>query len=103
MSDFLQSEYYKKLFKFDNYHIVEKNFPKKWKMFIYAGDTCVRGKLPVLKSKEKEIMNDLFKHMLRYQRTMGMSIFVDYFETQFYCLSYDEIIEEYKKLLKEYK
>lgn len=103
LNDLFTSDYYNKHFKFEDYHILEKDFPDEWKMFVYPGDTHVRGKLPVLKKKEKEIMNVIFEHMLRHQRTMGMSGFVDYFESPFYYLSHEEIIAEYEKLLKKYK
>lgn len=103
VSDLLQSEYYKKHFKYDHYHIVEKHFPDEWKMFIYAGDTHVRGKLPILKSKEGEVMNAVFEHMLRYKRTMGKCVFVDYFHSPFEYLSDEEIAEEYESILAQYK
>lgn len=103
LNDLFTSNYYNKHFKFGDYHVLEKDFPNEWKMFVYPGDTHVRGKLPVLKSQEKEIMNVIFKHMLRYQRTMGMAGFVDYFASPFYCLSHEEIIAEYEEILKKYK
>lgn len=103
LNDLFTSDYYKKHFKFEDYCICEKNFPGEWKMFVYPGDTHVRGKLPVLKTQEKEIMNVIFEHMLRYQRTMGMSGFVDYFESPFYSLSHGEIVSGYKEILEKYK
>lgn len=103
LNDLFTSNYYNKHFKFEDYPILEKDFPDEWKMFVYPGDMHVRGKLPVLKTKEKEIMNVIFEHMLRYPRTMGMSGFVDYFKSPFSYLEHEEIVAEYEKLLQEYK
>lgn len=103
LNSLFSSDYYNKHFKFEYYPVLEKDFPDEWKMFVNPGDTHVRGKLPVLKTKEKEIMNVIFEYMLRYQRTMGRSGFVDYFESPFYCLSHEEIIAGYKGILTEYK
>lgn len=56
----------------------------------------------VLKTQEKEMMNVIFEPMLRYQRIMGMSGFIDYFESSFYCLTYDEIIMRYAEILEKW-
>lgn len=103
LNDLFSSDYYNKHFKFEDYPILEKDFPDEWKMFVYPGDMHVRGKLPVLKTKEKEIMNVIFEHMLRYPRTMGISGFIDYFQSPFSYLEHEEIVAEYDKLLQEYK
>lgn len=103
MSDLFQSEYYKKHLKFERYHVVEKSTSDKWKMFICVDDTCIRGKFPVLKSQEKEIMNVIFEYMLKYKSSMGKSCEILYFVSPFYFLSYEDIIMEYEKLLKKYE
>lgn len=53
LNDLFTSDYYNKYFKFEDYYVWEKDFPAEWRMFVYPGDTHVRGKLPVLKIKEK--------------------------------------------------
>lgn len=103
LNDLFSSDYYNKHFKFEDYPVMEKDFPDEWKMFVYPGDTHVRGKLPILKTKEKEIMNVIFNHMLKYQRTMGRSGFADYFTSPFSRLSHEDIIAGYEGILTEYK
>ncbi|GFI18067.1 hypothetical protein IMSAGC009_03239 [Lachnospiraceae bacterium] len=53
LNDLFASDYYNKHFKFEDYPVLEKDFPDEWKMFVYPGDTHVRGKLPIL------IVNDV--------------------------------------------
>ena len=72
-------------------------------MFIYPGDTHVRGKLPVLKTKEKEIMNVIFEYMLRCKSTMGKCIYVTHFVSPFSSLSHEEIVAGYEEIFEKYK
>lgn len=102
MDDLLGSEYYRKHLKFDNYYAVEKDFPEDLKMFIYAGDTFVRGKLPILKHKEKYIMNIIFRHMLKYKDFMGKKCSIKYIHTPFYSFSHEDVVKEYEKLIKAF-
>lgn len=103
LNDLFESDYYNKHFKFEDYYVWEKDFPDEWRMFVYPGDTHVRGKLPILKTKKKEVINVIFQHMLRYQRTMGISGHADHFVSSFYRLSHEQIIAGYEEILEKYK
>ncbi len=103
LNDLFTSDYYNKHFKFDDYPVLEKDFPDEWKMFVYPGDTHVRGKLPVLQTKEKEIMNVIFEHMLRYKSKIGRSMYITHFVSPFSSLSHEKIVAGYKEILDKYK
>jgi hypothetical protein len=103
LNDLFASDYYNKHFKFEDYPVLEKDFPDEWKMFVYPGDTHVIGKLPILKTKEKEIMNIIFEHMLRYKSTMGKCIYITRFVSPFSSLSHEEIVAGYEELWEKYK
>lgn len=102
LDNFFSSEYYRKHSKFEDYPVLEKDFPDKWKMFVYPGNTHVRGKLPVLKAKEKKIVNVIFEHILKYKQTMG-AFSVTSFVSQFCYLSHEEIIAGYEEILEKYR
>lgn len=72
-------------------------------MFVSPEDTHVRGKLSVLKTKEKEIMNVIFEHMLRYKSKMEKCIYMIRFVSPFSSLSHGEIVAEYEEILDKYK
>lgn len=107
--EFFRHEYYLCFLKFqDNngYENLNKAVREEYRPFINAGNSGIYGRLPILKSKEKEIINEAFRILFHHFHEYSGWYWTDYMPKENYPYTYvgkEGVIELYEKMLAQYE
>lgn len=107
--EFFRHDYYLCYLKFDGYNGYEylnKEVKEEYKPFINAGNSGIYGRLPMLKFKEKEIINEAFRILFHHFDEYCGGTHTDYMSREDYPYEYvgkEGIMELYEKILAEYE
>lgn len=107
--DFFHHEYYLYCLKFvgyNGYEYLNKEVKEEYRPFINAGNSGIYGRLPILKSKEKEIINEAFRILFHHFEEYCGGMHTDYMSKEDCPYEYvgkEGIIELYEKILAQYE
>lgn len=105
--EFYKDNYYLGFLKFDDtYEWLNKEAKEEYKPFICAKNSGISGRIPILKTKEKEIINEAFRLLYINFDEYGGACHTDYMDMDKYPYQYigkEGMIKLYNKFLEEAK
>lgn len=105
--EFYKDNYYLGFLKFDDtYEWLNKDAKEEYKPFICAKNSGISGRIPILKTQEKEIINEAFRLLcVNFDEYCG-ACHTDYMDMDKYPYQYigkEGMIKLYNKILEEAK
>ena len=104
--EFYKNEFFQHYMKFyDYYEVLNKEVKEELRPFIKAGNSGIYGRFPILKTKEKEIINEAFKILFhRYHEYCGYCYVLHFTIDDIYInVRKEGIIKLYEEMLEKYK
>jgi len=101
--EYFRTDYYLKALKFENFLCISKHIKDKFKYYIKADNAGIYGRIPILKSMEKEVVNEVFRLLKEHYNDYCGLHSINYYFPPYYYISFKEMVSVYEMLLEEYK